>query len=161
MRVILRKPPSGDRALLSCVRADGSYDHSRLGPGLAAHDLAHLAVESRLALAHGFFGRLAAGSAIEQLQQPDVPQPPAGDWLLAEVAARALQSWLGGACTAAGIGELVRAEMRALGRDQAPFPPGSVDDLAACYRWLLERWQALPPSADLELRFPLPWPPAA
>lgn len=55
---------AGKRALLRCVRADGSETMAEMVVG-AEHDLAHFVVESTLGFRRGFYGMLAGGRNIE------------------------------------------------------------------------------------------------
>ena len=75
LTVRLSKEPDGS-VVLSCTRADGTATwqrHRRHAAFFPLHDLAHLAVETTLGLADGFFGLLASGWNITDFGGRPVP----------------------------------------------------------------------------------------
>jgi hypothetical protein len=73
LAVLLKKKADGSAAL-SCRRADGSVTWQRQegaqGRFFPLHDLTHLAVETELEYAQGFFGLVAAGWDITDFGRP-------------------------------------------------------------------------------------------
>ena len=82
----LSKKPDGS-AVLSCTRVDGSTTwqrHRRHAAFFPLHDLAHVAVETRLGLQSGLFGLLARGGAITDVGSRPIPADAAYEAALAE-----------------------------------------------------------------------------
>ncbi len=150
MRIVVHK---GDgRHRLICVRDDGSSTRAETGPGLPAHDLAHFVAERALGLRRGFFGNIAAGRTIAELNDPGVIRALDAEAWTAEALARALGATATGGCRAAELPSLVRAE---LGDGALPALDDGVaramtDELAR----LLAEWRALPDGAALTLDWP-------
>lgn len=160
MKLIAEKKGPRDKAdLLRFVRRDGSTSQCALPrQGTLPHDLIHYVVESRLPFRNGFLGLIAAGSAAEFVVQI-VHDVKAADVereaVQVEAIVEALQTQLwAGAFDAASF--LDAARLAANSRGTPPFDFGSTDPRAlydACLQ-LLERWNAVPHFAALELELP-------
>ncbi len=150
----IRLIPRQRRNHLTCVREDGSFTHADLGPGLPHHDLAHFVVERAFGLRRGFFGHIAAGYTMQELNQKDVIQRLPPEAWHAEVLARALGSLETGACTPGQFGTLIEAELgagcpaRLLG-----LTAERAQELLAEHRTLMARYESLAPGESLELEF--------
>lgn len=85
MRIRLHKV-SDERYRLEVHRADGSCERrDNETRSLLRHDLMHVAVEREAGLATGFWGRLAAGATLAELDQVDLSPPAAADAELAAI----------------------------------------------------------------------------
>lgn len=81
MRIWLHKI-SNARHALEIERADGSRDRVECETrSYLVHDFLHLAVEAEAGLEDGFWGRLAAGAALAELNDRDAPPPEGMMWI--------------------------------------------------------------------------------
>jgi len=140
------------RHRLICTRADGSTTQAETGPGLPAHDLAHLVAERALGLGAGFFGNVAAGRTIAELGDPAVIRTLGAEAWTAERLARALGATATGGCGADELPALVRAEL-----GEAALPALTVDlaqQMVADFAAQLAAWRALADGDALVLDWP-------
>lgn len=151
MKIAIAKTATRNR--LICTRADGTCEHADLGPALPHHDLAHFVVERRLGLTGGFFGRIARGYSVAQLSDKEVIKSSPAESLVAEVAARALQSLFSGACTSNGFSELVNTELARWSIAPLHVEIEAVDGMRAEFQKLLESYNALRPGDTMCLEF--------
>ncbi len=143
-------------ALLVCRRPDGSETRARLDPWFALHDLAHLAVESTLGIARGFFGLLCAGWSVESFTETGAAArlPAEAAWV--ELVVATLQAERAGSVgsSADELNEVLRAtaegqrmpECRVL--DDAEW-----ERVPAAEAELRRVWVGLAPGESLEHRF--------
>ncbi|MEJ2089246.1 MAG: hypothetical protein P8Y69_12415 [Gammaproteobacteria bacterium] len=116
MRITLEK--RGDRTRMHCVRDDDSTTSADLGPSLPYHDLAHLVVEQHFGMTEGFFGNVARGRALEELNDEAVIRSLGPEAWKAEVLARAVCSLVTGACRPDQLQALVTTELAGMGIDR-------------------------------------------
>jgi hypothetical protein len=155
MRIIFQKGIDGSD-ILTCHRKDGSVCETILSFGSAYHDLAHFAVESKLGLTEGIWGKIAEGFSFEVYSLPNEtrPFPISPQGYQAEFLATLVQS-------AVPSGEISEGYVNML-RDAAttsgiPFPempaPSILGALIAHTKVLTQQWEALKPGDSLELKF--------
>ena len=148
MRIRITKEHGGPRLL--CTRRDGSHTQGDLGPTLPQHDLAHYVVERELHLTQGFFGLIAAGHSIGELNDPATIRTLPAEALAAEVLTRALQGLSNGAVAQSDFRSVVEAE-------GIRVPKGLTDEVVTrmlgTYVTLLNQWESVPEGAALELRW--------
>jgi len=159
MRILFRKLP-GPRHELSLVRPDGQRESALFETrSTLLHDFIHYAVEGAAALESGFWGLLAAGRTLAEMNdRAGLPSPD-------EAAAMAIVERFVGALSGAGKGvpaaELVAAVARYAAGTGARLPPWLTEPIVVeaqeRLRRLVGAWQATPPGAAVELD----WPPAA
>jgi hypothetical protein len=151
VKIAIAKKTTRNR--LTCTRADGTCEHADLGPALPHHDLAHFVVERRLGLKQGFFGRIARGYSVAQLSDKEVIKSSPAESLVAEVAARALQSLSSGACTSSGFLELVNTELAHWSIAPLNVEIEAVEGMRAEFEALLGSYSALRPGDTMCLEF--------
>jgi hypothetical protein len=151
-------------AALTCVRDDGSWTSSRLGPANGyrpVHDLAHFVAESAFGLTGGFLGLLARGWDVEDFEAGAVAriarEPDSEHAWLAEGLAGmlSLEAMSGQEPPVDETNGLLR---ELIGRASPTCEPPllSAEELAgmrARLKALRRRWNALPAGETLELRF--------
>ncbi len=149
MRIRITKGQGGNR--LICTRRNGSFTQSAIGPKLPYHDLAHYAVERELNMTEGFFGQIAAGRTMEELNDTDFIRtlpPQAWD---AEVLARTLQGLANGAVAQSEFKAIAETELQRV-------PKGLTNEagtrMLATYTQLLNAWEQVAEGAALELQWP-------
>ncbi len=142
------------RDLLVCERADGSKTWSRLPPGFPVHDLAHLALESTLGIAQGFYGLVAAGWDIPSFSEPGAAARLPREALWVELVVSVLQTDIAGAASLQERNWML--ESAAVGQGLDPCRLLSVDQWESLRRALRElrlRWSRLLPGESLEWSF--------
>ena len=144
-----------NRNLLKCVRNDGTSMLAELGPGLPHHDLAHYVVERKLGLTRGFFGNIAAGYTVAQLSDKDIIKSLGAPTLIAEVAARALQSLSSGACAPNQFMELINTELAQWRIAALAIEPDAISAMLSEFQSLLGRYAALKNGESMEIDFPV------
>lgn len=142
------------RNRLICVRDDGSYVESDLGPRLPYHDLAHYVSEKMLGLSGGFYGNIRSGFSIEQLSDKHIIKKLGPESFVAEVVARSLQLLSSAACTREEFPHIIKQEMEIFGiRSPIDLSKGNTKKMLTRYDQLVEEWNALPEGEMLELEF--------
>lgn len=142
--------------VLTCRRNDDSICTATLSDGSAYHDLAHFAIESKLGLTEGIWGKISEGYSFEEYNLPNEvrPFPISPQGYQAEFLATLIQS-------AVPTGEISEFYLQML-RDAAsasgiPFPelpePPILCELIAHAKFLTRQWEALKPGESLELTF--------
>ena len=152
MRITISKKDR--RNQLACWRTDGSCESADLGPSLPHHDLAHFVVERRLNLVDGFFGRIARGYSVAQLSQKETIQSSPPESLVAEVAARALQSLSSGACQQDQFAELVNTELLKWGASLIEVSLAQTTEMLSEFQELVDRYETLCIGETMQLEFP-------
>jgi hypothetical protein len=157
MRILLTKI-SDERHALEIVRADATRERVELtSREFLFHDLLHYAVESALGTEGGFWGALAAGKTLADLNDRT------GAAMAERAAAIAGVEVVVGMMTgvvksnkpATEVLEPVRGYLEALGQEAPAWCNTEfVDDVRERMRRLLGRWNAVPYRATMEL----PWP---
>lgn len=153
--VRLKKGRDGPDAL-SCTRSDGTSAWRRIPRGLALHDLAHFAVETELALAHGFFGLVASGWSFEELvaAHERARLPEQAIWVELLVSRFSLEALDDTPSDARAFhSELVRCAAPLELVVPRELTEDELSRVRAALRALAARWQALAPGETLELRF--------
>ncbi len=156
MRIVLRKL-TDERHLLEVVRDCGIRESVACeSRSFLLHDLLHYATESAAGVANGFWGRLAAGATLSELNDKErqgslYDQP---DMLVVEQVVGAMTGVVRGRS-----GEEIVAGMRQLGEAQgvampAWLTPAFVEQVQARMRALLGRWNATPYGGELTLDWP-------
>lgn len=126
MKIVFTKRAS--RTRMSCHRADGTFTRADVGPGLPAHDFAHLIAERTFALRAGFFVNVANGYSLQQLSDAATIRSLGAEPYVAEVLARALGELATGACTCEQFADRVTSELIGMGLE---VPPGIGSERAA------------------------------
>jgi hypothetical protein len=153
VRIAFRKVDD-DRHELSIVRDDGARESVECETkSLLAHDLLHYAVELEAGLTIGFWGTLAAGATLAQMNDRTRP-PPTGapdELAVVEQFVGALSGTVKGqppAQVAAGI----RRYAAAMGKAE---PPWLTEDLVVAVtdrvRRLMGQWRATPRGVEMVL----------
>jgi len=141
------------RNQLTCRREDGTCETADLGPLLPHHDLAHFVVERKLNLIDGFFGRIARGCSVALLSEKEIIQNSAPESLVAEIAARALQSLSSGACRTDQLAELVNSELSGWRAATIAISLEETEQMLAEFQGLVDRYTALQPGEMMHLEF--------
>lgn len=143
---------------LEIRREDGSTDSRELEAGYLAHDLMHFVYETRTGTKAGFYGRLAAGRALDATENMRAHVGPTDRAAVAiEIVVGVLQ---GGVSPGHAPGLLVERASEML-RAQGHAVPleldaGLVASVLADLRRLAGRWASLDVSEALELEFDVP-----
>jgi len=154
MRVVFYKGEK--RNSLACFREDGSATRAEIGPGLPAHDLTHLVVESALNVRGGFFGLVRSGRSLQELSDPAIIPTLGAEAYLAEVLARGLGSVYTGACRPEELGAMLRAELGGLHEDVlARLTPQLLAQMLGSLAQCLENWTRLSAGEALSIDFPI------
>ena len=154
----LSKKPDGS-AVLSCTRVDGSTTwqrHRRHAAFFPLHDLAHVAVETRLGLQGGFYGLLASGWAIPDFGSRPVPPEAAYEAALAESVVGLLdgERAAGQPHSAREFNRALDASLRRAGQTLArSMSDEDLDAIRCTWRSLVGRWMQLPTGEALALSF--------
>lgn len=152
--MLIRFTRSGARNRLTCVRSDGTFTQSDLGPRVPFHDLAHIVAERNLNIREGFFGNIQRGYSIEELSSRETILSLGPDSRTSEVAARAVQGLGSGAYTNEEFVQLIKTELRVYGMEDALTIANEViDTMKAEYAALIEQWNALRDGETLELEW--------
>jgi hypothetical protein len=148
------------RAVLKCIRADGSVTWQRVEDNQAAffplHDLTHYAVETELGFRRGFFGLLAEGWEIAETTGKTDRGALPNEALEVEylVSAFSAERAGGAATTANEFNELAGTFARTKGM---PNPRKLSDEelgrVRSRFNELATKWRALTPGATMKLRF--------
>lgn len=159
MRVCLTKQGDG-RAILKCIRADGSTtwqrQHGRSAGFFPLHDLTHFAIETELCLREAFYGLIANGWDIEDTTGKGARGPLPSEALAVERLAGLFDLERAGSAfwSANEINEHCHGPSAPPGQ-RLPRPVTD-DDLArirATIGKLLARWAAVPRGDTLDLLF--------
>lgn len=157
MRILLTRLTSSHHRL-EVVRGDGSRSSADLETrSHLLHDFIHYAVEAEARLDQGFWGLLARGTPIEELQERARAQGPSPhvELALAESIAGPVNSLIHGKTDAAG---LVRAFHELFAASGNTIPPwlteGFLVRVMDRLRRLLGQWKATPFGGTLELHWP-------
>jgi hypothetical protein len=156
VQIVFRKR-TDERHVLEIVRDDGRREQVECETrSFLQHDLLHYATESEAQVEHGFWGRLAAGATLAELndkeRQGSLYDHP--DMLVVEQIVGALTGAIRGRSP-----DDVVAGLRRLGEAQSiPMPawlaPALVERVQARMRALLGQWKATRFGAEMAL----PWP---
>jgi hypothetical protein len=157
MHVMLTKL-SDLRHRMEVVRADGTREKAELETrSFLVHDLIHYAVESIAGMTWGFFGTLAAGAPLKQLNDREATWDPDSQVGLAESIAGPMQSVMKGrtepAQMLAGLDEMFSASGKLR---PAWVTLAFVDQVRAEYDRLWGAWKATPFQGQLVLVWPNP-----
>lgn len=143
---------------LTIVRSDGSSDSVELETrSYLTHDLIHLAFEETAGLKEGFWGRLASGASIEQLNTVDqfahgsLPRTPSE---IIEVVVGGMTGYVLGRAQVQEVFEGLEALILAYGLELPAYV--SQDVLVRTrdrYRSLLGMWNSCPFEEELEFTF--------
>lgn len=148
---------SDERHALDVVRDDGTREHVECETrSFLQHDLLHYAAESEANVEYGFWGRLAGGTTLAELNDKELQgslyERP--DMLVVEQVVGALTGAIRGRSAddvVAGLHQLADAQ-------SIPMPawltPAFVEAVQRRMRALLGQWQATPFGAAMELRWP-------
>lgn len=151
LRFIKKSP----RNKLICERSDGSTEILSLGEQMPSHDLAHYVVESRLNLKNGFYGNIANGYTLAQLEQTEFIRTLSPETMISEVLTRALQSLYSGACKIDEFVGLVDAEIKPVMPDyNLILSNENVQEMLVHFQDLIIQWKALKDGEEMIL-FPL------
>lgn len=154
MRVVFHK--GQQRNSLSCFREDGSATRAEIGPGLPAHDLTHLVVESALGMTGGFFGLVRSGRSLQEMSDPAVIPTLGAEAHLSEVLARGLGSVFTGACRPEELGAMLQAELGGQHEEViARLTPQVLSRMLRSFGEYLESWTRLGPGESLSIGFPI------
>ena len=116
-----------------------------LGPDLPGHDLAHFVMEQALGMEAGFYGNLYRGYTMEELGDKHIIRQLPVETMIAEVATRALQSLVGGACQLDEFNDLINLELSGMPTDfRINLSPAEITQLKNDYQQLINQWNALP-----------------
>lgn len=156
LRILLRKL-SDERHVLEVVRGDGRSERIECETrSYLCHDLLHYAVEAEARLDSGFWGTLARGRTLEQMNDRS------GAAMAAAGSVMPMIEQIVGAMSAAVKGQPAEEVVASLRRNATALPwsiPAwfHVEFVAAVQermRRLLGRWRATPFGGALELRWP-------
>lgn len=157
MRVVLTRL-SDERHRLDVVRDDGSREGVELETrSMLVHDLVHFAVERAAGLKRGFWGSLAAGTPMAELNDREksmqtMTGPVRTELQLAEAIVGPMQSAVQGRFDRTLMLEGFRERLK-------PVPPwldeAFVDRVQRDFAALRGRWKATPFRAQLTLDWPL------
>jgi hypothetical protein len=148
MRIRITKEHGGNR--LICTRRDGSHTQGPIGPSLPYHDLAHYVVERELRMSEGFYGQIASGRSIEELNDPAVIRSLPPQVWEAEVITRTLQGLGNGAVEQSEFRASVEAELQ---RVPHGITDGTGTRMLNTYIHLLNTWEQVAEGAALELHW--------
>jgi hypothetical protein len=156
MRIVFRKL-SDERHVLEIEHADGRRESAECETrSFLNHDLLHYAAESEAKIDFGFWGRLAAGTTLAELNDKEHQGPlyDRPDMLVVEQVVGALTGAIRGRSpddVVAGLHQLAEAQ-------SIPMPawltPAFVEAVQRRMRALLGQWQATRFGAAMELRWP-------
>lgn len=96
MRILMTRT-SPDRHRFAVVRSDGTTESADLETrSMLVHDLVHYAVEMEVPFRDGFYGQLASGNSLANLNDPTKPWPEGTEIAAAESLVGPLQTMLKG-----------------------------------------------------------------
>lgn len=152
--MLIRFTRSGTRNRLTCVRSDGTFTQSDLGPRVPFHDLAHIVAERNLNMREGFFGNIQRGYSIEELSSRETILSLGPESRISEVVARALQGLGSGSCTNKEFVQLIKTELQLYGiEDTLNMPDAVIDVMKTEYAALIDKWNALSDGESLEVEW--------
>lgn len=156
MQIVFRKL-TDERHTLAIVRADGRREQVECETrSFLQHDLLHFATEAEANVSHGFWGRLAAGETLAQLNDKDrqgslYDQP---EMLVVEQVVGAMTGAIRGRSpeeVVAGLHQLGEAQSIAM---PAWLTPAFVERVQGRMRALLGQWKATRFGGELALAWP-------
>jgi hypothetical protein len=157
MRILLIKI-SDERHGLEVVRADGSRERVELvSREFLFHDLLHYAVESALGTDEGYWGALARGKSMDDLNDRT---GAAMDGLSGPIAGiEAIVGMMTGAVKSTEptdrVITMLRGYLEALGQDTPAWcTPAFVDGVRERMRQVFGRWKAVPYRGTMEIGWP-------
>lgn len=155
MHVLLTKV-SDLRHRIEVIRNDGSREKAEVETrSLLVHDFVHYAVESIAGMTSGFFGMLAAGAPLGQLNDAQATWDPDSQIGLAESIVGPMQSVMKGRADAAELLAGLDSMFIATGKKlPAWVTPDFIAQVEAEYRRLWGAWKATPYSGQLVLVWP-------
>jgi hypothetical protein len=157
MQILLSKL-TDDRHRLEIVRDDGSRDSASLETrSLLLHDLLHLAVESEAGFANGFWGSLARGKTLADMNDRSgrAMADVAAEMAVIEHVVGGLTQAAKGAAAAVVLAGL-RRWLDAEGRAAPPWLDGPfIERMQERMRMLLGHWRATTHGQTMALRWPL------
>lgn len=159
MHVLLTKI-SDTRHRIEVVRNDGSREKAELETrSFLVHDFVHYAVETTAGMTSGFFGMLAAGAPLGQINDANATWDPDSQIGLAESIVGPMQTVMRGRADAADLIAGLDGMFTATGKK---LPEWVTADFIAKveeeYRRLWGAWKATPYSGQLVLVWPKPNP---
>ena len=159
MRIVFRKI-SDERHELTIVRADGRRESLLCETrSVLMHDFIHYAVESAAGLETGFWGLLARGRTLAEMN--DRAGLPSADEAADMATVERFVGALSGAAKQVPAAQLIAGIRRYAGAMNSDVPPwlteAAVVDAQERLRHLVGAWRATPAGAALELD----WPPNA
>lgn len=154
---------SPKRAILRCIREDGSDTWSRLHPNMEYHDLAHIAIEKSLGLKLSFFGLVAMGYNISDFELPEDKKPEGlrGISIPEEaIITEHLVNLLMVERFSDGQDEDFIPQLKTILQERnLSFPPylteNTLSVVRTAYDSLISQWQALPNGDSLHITVPL------
>ena len=155
MHVLLTKL-SDLRHRVEVIRADGTREKAELETrSFLVHDFVHYAVEGISGMTSGFFGMLASGAPLRQLNDADATWDPDSQIGLAESVCGPMQGVMKGRSTAASLLAGLEEMFTATGKQ----PPAWVtlkfiDQVHAEYARLSGAWKATPFQGQMVLVWP-------
>jgi hypothetical protein len=153
--MLIKLSRSGTRNRLTCVRADGTFTQSDLGPRVPFHDLAHFVAEKNLNIREGFFGNIQRGFSVEELSSKEVILSLGPESRISEVLARTLQLLGSGACAKEEFAQLINAELQIYGIPHTlELNTEIIDAMEAEYRALIGEWNAVNDGGTLDVEWP-------
>jgi hypothetical protein len=156
MRISFRKLSNTQHAL-EIRRADGQHEAVQCETrSYLTHDLLHYAVESEAALDGGFWGNLAAGKTLADMNDRTGASMPdsAGEMAAIEQIVGALSSAVKGV-PAERLVETLRRNAAALARPLPDwFDEAFIEAVQERMRRLLGHWNATPFGAEMQLAWP-------
>lgn len=140
---------------LEIRREDGSTESRELAAGYLAHDLMHYVYESRTRAKAGFYGRIAAGRALDATEDMRARAGPSDRAAVAiEVVVGVLQGGVSQSLAPGQIVERASEMLRAQGHAvPLELDAGLVASVLADFRRLAGRWASLDVSEALDLEF--------
>jgi hypothetical protein len=161
MRILLRKLP-GPRHELAIVRPDGRRESLLCETrSTLMHDFIHYAVEGAARIESGFWGRLAAGRTLAEMN--DRAGLPSADEAAEMATVEQFVGALSGATKGVAAAELVAGIARYAAGTRAAMPPWLTEAVVVEAQERLRRlagaWRATPPGAAVELDWPPDAPP--
>ena len=161
MRIIFRKL-SGEQHELALVRPDGRRESALCETrSLLMHDFIHYVVEGAARLETGFWGRLAQGRSLAEMN--DRAGLPAADEAAEMAVVEQFVGALSGAAKGVSAADLVARLARYAAATGVPVPAWLTEPVVVeaqeRLRHLVGAWRATPPGGALELGWPPNGPP--
>lgn len=158
MRILLTKL-TNDRHALEIVRRDGSRDRAELETkSLWYHDFVHLAVESEAGLQDGFWGTLASGTTMAEMNDftNAAGKSYVGTMTIIEMLVGALSGAIGGVPHETVVTN-IRGYLESVGKGEE-FPAWLTPDYVARVqerlRKLVGHWNGTPFGETMEVAWP-------